>query len=179
MIFTSESGLTDPGRLGEWDAWYRGHLAAMAAVPGISSAQRFRALDAGPPPSLAMYTVASAAVFDSEIYRRTRGMGPFLAVVDEHLHRRNLFAGLDAAPEVPMTGFLLVADRAAPGPVQDWPAPDGLVWLRAVALDRSVPFRGIAVFPDLAAARAAASRLAGPAVLYAPMTERFVPGGAA
>src|SRR5712691_4085111 len=115
MIFTSESGLTDPSRIAEWDTWYRGHLAAMAAVPGVGSAQRFRALDDGFPPSLAMYTVASAAVFDSEIYLRTRGMGPFVSVVDERMHRRNLFEGLDAAPDVPMGGILLVADRAAAG----------------------------------------------------------------
>src|SRR5258708_38381115 len=77
MIFTSESGLTDPSRVAEWDEWYRGHLAAMVAVPGITSAQRFRALDEGPPPSLAMYTVASPAGFESAIYLPTRGMGPF------------------------------------------------------------------------------------------------------
>src|SRR5438132_11324458 len=112
MIFTSEGGLTDPIRIAEWDLWYRGHLAAMAAVPGITSAQRFRALDEGVPPSLAMYTVASPAVFDSAIYLQTRGMGPFVPIVDRRLHRRNLFAGLDAAPEVPEGGILLVADRA-------------------------------------------------------------------
>ena len=167
MIFTSESGLTDPGRRDEWDAWYRGHLAAMVAVPGISSAQRFRALDEGPPPSLAMYSVAAPAVFDSDIYRRTRGMGPFVAVVDERLHRRNLFEGLEVAPDVPMTGFLLVADRDAGGPIQD-----GLVWLRVVGLDRSTTYRGIAVLPDLAVAHAMAERV-GAAALYAPITERF------
>jgi hypothetical protein len=167
MIFTSESGLTDPSRLDDWDEWYRGHLAAMVAVPGISSAHRFRALEAGPPPSLAMYSVASAAVFESEVYLRTRGMGPFVAVVDERMHRRNLFEGLDAAPVVPMTAVLLVADRDAAGPNHD-----GLVWLRAIGLDRSTAYRGIAVFPNLAAARGAGARLGG-AVLYAPMTERF------
>src|SRR6266446_4763858 len=137
MIFTSESGLTDPGRIRQWDEWYLGHLAAMVAVPGISSAQRFRALDAGPPPSLAIYSVASPAVFDSDIYLRTRGMGPFVAVVDERLHRRNLFEGLDIAPPIGPSDFLLVADRAAAGP----PAA-GLVWLRATGLDQSTPYRG-------------------------------------
>jgi hypothetical protein len=168
MIFTSESGLTDPSRIAEWDTWYRGHLAAMAAVPGVSSAQRFRALREGPPPSLAMYSVASPDVFDSKVYLRTRGMGPFLSVVDEGMHRRNLFEGLDAAPDVPAGGILLVADRTEPGP-----ARDGVVWLRVVALDRSVPYRGIALFPDLAAARAAGARLGGAAALYTPMTERL------
>ncbi len=52
MIFTNESGLLDPTRAAEWGEWYRGHLAAMVAVPGITSAQRFRALDDGPRPSL-------------------------------------------------------------------------------------------------------------------------------
>lgn len=167
MIFTSESGLLDASRIAEWDAWYRGHLAAMVTVPGITSAQRFRALDDGPPPSLAMYTVASAAVFDSEIYLRTRGMGPFVSAVDERMHRRNLFEGLDAAPEVPMGGILLVADRDAADP-----AAPGIIWLRAVAIDRSVPYRGIAAFHDLASARQAAARLGG-AACYAPMTERL------
>lgn len=172
MIFTSESGLTDPARLGEWDRWYLGHLAAMAAVPGISSAQRFRALSGGVPPSLAMYTVASPAVFESEAYRRTRGMGPFVSVVDERLHRRNLFAGRDVAPELPMSGILLVADRPDSGP-----QTPGLVWLRAVGLDRSTAWRGVAACRDLAAARELAGQIAG-AALYAPVTERFAPIGA-
>jgi hypothetical protein len=172
MIFTSESGLTDPSRIAEWDAWYRGHLAAMVSVPGINSAQRFRALDAGnggaPPPSLALYTVASSAVLESESYLRTRGMGPFLSVVDERMHWRNLFAGLDAAPNVSMGGVLLVADRAAPKP-----AALGIVWLRAVALDRSVAYRAIANFPDVESARQATARLGGTVALYTPMTETF------
>jgi hypothetical protein len=168
MIFTSESGLLDKGRIAQWDEWYRGHLAAMVAVPGITSAQRFRALDEGPPPSLAMYTVASPAVFDSDIYLRTRGMGPFLPFVDRTLHRRNLFEGLEAAPDVPMSAVLLVADRSEPGP-----AADGFVWLRAIAIDCSVPYRAIVVFPGLSAAREKAARLGRAVALYAPMTERF------
>src|SRR5260370_5872254 len=135
MIFTSEGGLPDPGGIPEWEEWYLGHLAARVAVPGVSSARRFRALDAAPPPSLAMYGVAAPAVFDSDIYLRTRGMGPFVAVVDERLHRRNLFDGLDAAPDMPMTGFLLVVDRDAAGLRQD-----GLVWLHAIGLDRSTTY---------------------------------------
>jgi len=168
MIFTSESGLLDSSRIAQWDAWYRGHLAAMVAVPGITSAQRFRVLDAGPPPSLAMYTVASAAVFESEIYLRARGMGPFVPVVDERMHRRNLFDGLATAPDVAIDAILLIADRTEPDP-----AADGLVWLRAIALDRSVPYRGIVVCPDLAAARETAARLGGAVALYTPITERL------
>ena len=167
MIFTSESGLTDPSRLREWDEWYLGHLVAMAAVPGISSAQRFRALGDGVPPSLAMYTVASPAVFESEAYQRTRGMGPFVLVVDERLHRRNLFDGVDVAPEIGTGDILLVADRA-----EAQPGAAGLVWLRAVGLDKSMAYRGIAVSRDVRTAREMAAQIGG-AALYAPMTERF------
>jgi RimJ/RimL family protein N-acetyltransferase len=167
MIFTSESGLVEPSRHEDWDAWYRGHLAAMAAVPGVLSAQRYRALDPAVPPSLAMYTVASPAVFDDPVYLRTRGMGPWRSLVDDTLHRRNLFDGLDTAPEVAADQILLVADRAAPLPA------DGVTWLAAAGLDRSTPYRGIAVLPGAAPARRLAATLGGRVGLYRPMTERY------
>jgi RimJ/RimL family protein N-acetyltransferase len=164
MIFFSESGLVEPSRKPEWEEWYKGHLAAMASVPGVLSAQRFAALDRGVPPSLAMYTVTSPAVFESETYRRVRGMGPWVGLVDETLHRRNLFDGIEAAPEIPAGGILAVADRAAPE------ALDGFTWLRAAGLDRTTPCRGVAVFPDAASARRATR---GRAALYRPATARY------
>jgi RimJ/RimL family protein N-acetyltransferase len=167
MIFTSESGLVEPSRKAEWDEWYRGHLAAMAAVPGVLSAQRFRALDPGCPPSLAMYTVTSPAVFEGEIYLRTRGMGPWVGVVDETQHRRNLFQGLDAAPEVGEGQILLVAERAAPE------RAEGFEWLRTVGFDRSTPYRGIAVAAGAASARRLAATLNGQVALYRPITARY------
>jgi RimJ/RimL family protein N-acetyltransferase len=160
MIFFSESALIEPSRRPEWDEWYKGHLAAMASVPGVLSAQRFTALDPGVPQSLAMYTVTSPAVFDSEIYLGVRGMGPWVGLVDEAQHRRNLFDGLDVAPEVPQGSVLAVADRAAPD-------RKGLTWLRTAGLDRSTPYRGIAVLPDAASARRA---LRGAVALYRPVT---------
>ena len=173
MIFTSESGLADPASLSAWDEWYLGHLAAMVAVPGISSAQRFRALDDGPPPSLAMYSIASPSVFDSEIYRRTRGMGPFVPLIDRRHYRRNLFAGLDAAPAVAADAILAVLDRAAPDP-----AAVGVSWLETIGLDRSMAYRGIAVLPSLAAARDMARASGGPVALYTPVTARYMPATA-
>jgi RimJ/RimL family protein N-acetyltransferase len=167
MIFTSESALIEPSRKAEWDEWYLGHLAAMASVPGVLSAQRFRALDPGVPQSLAIYTVTSPAVFESDVYRRTRGMGPFVGIVDETQHRRNLFEGRDAAPEVGEGQILLVADRATSERAESFD------WLRAVALDRSTPYRGIAVVADVALARRRAATLGGPVALYRPITGRF------
>ncbi|HEV2185689.1 MAG TPA: hypothetical protein VGR70_00670, partial [Stellaceae bacterium] len=163
MIFFSESALIEPSRRPEWDEWYKGHLAAMASVPGVLSAQRFAALDPGVPPSLAMYTVTSPAMFESEVYLSVRGMGPWLGLVDETQHRRNLFDGLDTAPPVGSGQILAVADRAAPD-------RKNLEWLRSAGLDRSTPYRGIAVFPDAASARRA---LRGAVALYKPMTDVY------
>jgi hypothetical protein len=168
VIFTSQSGLTDAGRSALWDAWYLGHLEAMASVPGIGSAQRFAALDPGPPPSLAMYSIASPAVFESAIYLQTRGMGPWRTLIDPNHYRRNLFDGLDTAPAIAPTDILLVIDRAAPDPTGH-----GIAWLRAVGLDHSTPHRGIAVVADPVAARALATAIGGAVALYRPVTRRY------
>ena len=164
MIFFSESALIEPSRRPEWDEWYKGHLAAMASVPGVLSAQRFAAMGAGVPPSLAMYTVASPAVFQNETYLSVRGMGPWVGLVDETQHRRNLFDGLDTAPDIPEGGVLAAADRDAPEDVA------GITWLAAAGLDRTTPYRGIGVFPDVASARRA---IGNRAALYRPVTARF------
>jgi len=163
MIFFSESGLIEPSRKPEWDEWYRGHLAAMTSVPGVLSAQRFAALGPGVPPSLAMYTVTSPAVFSDETYLRVRGMGPWAGLVDERLHRRDLFAGLDVAPAIPEGGVLAIADRASPEAI------GSLTWLTAAGLDRTTLCRGIGVFADVATARRAT---AGRAMIYRPVTGR-------
>lgn len=168
MIFISQSGITDARRSADWDDWYLGHLAAMAAVPGIGSAQRFAALDDGPPPSLAMYSIAAADMFDSEIYLKTRGMGPWKPLIDTRHYKRNLFDGLERAPAIPAEAILLVADRAEPAP-----ALAALSWLRAVGLDRSTPFRGLAVAADQPVARRLADAIGGPVALYRPVTRRY------
>ncbi len=136
----SESAFIELSRRPEWDEWYKGHLAAMASVPGVLSAQRFAALDKGVPQSLAMYTVTSPAVFESEVYLRVRGMGPWVGLVDETQHRRNLFDGLDTAP----------GNQAGRSPRGCRPGRRPTERLRVVAhrrLDRSTPYRGIAVYP--------------------------------
>jgi hypothetical protein len=91
-----------------------------------------------------MYSVASAAVFEDPYYQKIRGMGAWLPLIDRAYYRRNLFEGLDAAPEVPQDHGLWVADR--PSPVLVLKDID-FTWLKSVALDRSTPYRGIAVVP--------------------------------
>ena len=165
MIFMSQSGLTDMIREKEWDAWYVEHLRIMLTVPGISSAQRFKTETPGHSPSLAMYTIASAEVFQDPYYQSVRGMGDWLPLVQKQYYRRNLFEGLDTAPGVAEDCLLLVADRDRP---DDVPGVK-LAWLRAVGLDCSTPYRGIAVVARAGAETLAASGRFG---IYRPATRR-------
>ena len=166
MIFMSQSGIIDPARAVDWDAWYVEHLRIMLTVPGISSAQRFKTDSPGYSPSLAMYSIASADVFRDPYYQSVRGMGEWLPLTETKHYRRNLFEGLDAAPEVPDDCVLLVADRAAP-------ESDviGVVfsWLRTVGLDHSTPYRGIAVVKRTVADRLGTTNAVG---VYRPVTAR-------
>lgn len=166
MIFMSQSGITDESRAKEWDAWYVEHLRTMLTVPGITSAQRFKTGSPGYSPSLAMYTIASAEVFRDPYYLSVRGMGEWLPLVPKQHYHRNLFEGLDAAPDVGEDSVLVVADRDRPGP-----GPQGvtLTWLKAVGIDRSTPYRGIAIVKRAAADMLAADGSIG---LYRPVTPR-------
>lgn len=145
MIFMSQSGLSDAAREGDWDRWYLDHLGIMATVPGISSAQRFKTSSPGHSPSLAMYSVSSASVFQDPYYLSVRGMGEWLALIDKQYYRRNLFDGAQRAPEVPEDRVLLVADRGQP---EDALAGIAWTWLECAGIDRSTPYRGIAVVED-------------------------------
>ena len=77
MIYTVESNFSDPGREVEWNAWYETYLTQLVSLPGLTTAQRFRALTPGTPAwaYLAIYSVASLAVFASEAYRGIGGGG--------------------------------------------------------------------------------------------------------
>src|SRR5688572_15630056 len=137
MIFISQSGLTDTARAAEWDRWYVEHLRLMATVPGISSAQRLRTATMGFPPSLAIYSVESAAVFDDPYYLSVRGMGEWMPLIDRRYYKRNLFAGLDEAPMIAADSHLLVADRDRPA---DIVAGIRFTWLESVGIDRSTAY---------------------------------------
>jgi len=141
MIFTSQSGLIDPSRNSQWDVWYLEHLRVMVSVNGIESAQRFKTTTANHSPSLAMYSMESPAVFEDPYYLSIRGLGEFRELVDTRYYRRSLFSGLDLAPAVEAGQILLVWDVPAPREI----AAVAFTWLEAVALDRSTPYRGIAV----------------------------------
>ena len=166
MIFMSQSGLTDPRRESDWDVWYLEHLRVMVSVEGVESAQRFKTSSPGYPPSTAMYSMQSAAVFQDPYYLSIRGLGEFLPLIDRSYYHRNLFAGLDLAPAVAPDQVMLIWDATEPG---EAPGID-FVWLEAVAADKSTPYRGIAVMP---APRAAALPSRSDIACYVPVTRIF------
>ncbi len=142
MIFNSQSGITDSSRAADWAKWYLEHLRIMATVPGVSSAQRFLTDTPGASPSLAIYSMTSGDIFKDPYYLSVRGMGEWLALIDRRYYKRNLFSGLDYAPQVADNQCMLVADRDRPegalGGVD-------FTWLKCEAIDHSTPYRGLAV----------------------------------
>ena len=112
MIFNSQSGITDATRQADWSRWYEQHLHIMSTVPGVFSAQRFVTTNPHHSPSLAMYGVRDAQVFQGAYYQSVRGMGDWLPLIDKRWYKRNLFDGLDVAPYVRDDQVLLVTQAA-------------------------------------------------------------------
>lgn len=166
MLFMSQSGLTDAKRQAEWDQWYLAHVRVMLTVDGIDSAQRFTLIQGDKALSLALYTITTPEVFQDPSYLRIRGMGEWLPLIDRRHYRRNLFAGLDTAPDVAEADVLLVADREQPEPAL---AGIAWTWLEAVALDRLPRCRGVAVVAHPDALRAHGAGVAS----YRPVTGRL------
>lgn len=162
----SQSGITDPARERDWDAWYYEHLRIMATVPGVFSAQRFKTESPGYSPSLAMYGVASADVFKGEYYLSVRGMGAWLPLIDRRWYMRNLFDGMMAAPTVSDEQLLIVADRDEP---EQGMTALPFTWLKVAGIDRSTPYRGIAVV-NKASFCSAQENVA----IYLPASRRYV-----
>jgi hypothetical protein len=82
-MYTVELTFSDPAREDEWNAWYETYLAQLVLLPGLSTAQRFRAVTPGAQPweYLALYSIASLDVFENEAYRH---MGGYPALVVHH-----------------------------------------------------------------------------------------------
>jgi len=146
MIYMVECALTTQQSDATWDRWYHSmkppHILP-TAVPGISTTQRFKGTSVKPPAYFAMYSVTSADVMTSDAYRNAGG-GRLQTENWKHIitfWNRDLFDGANA-PDVPTDSMLLVLDRAAP---EGSPLGIPFQWLRCVALDRSTPYRGLAV----------------------------------
>lgn len=148
MIFMSQIRMSRTEWLHQFGLWYQYHLSMMRSVPGVTSAQRFETASSGQPPSLAMYGFASPDVFEDPYYQEVRGMREWLPYNDTTQYKRNLFSGLDTAPDVRRHQRLLVADRSKPDS-----ALANFTWLTTVGADFSTPVRGISVVSETEARR--------------------------
>ncbi len=167
MIYIVEHTIGMPEIEPEWNKWYAGYLPVLLAVPGINSAQRFRIAGSAPSRYMAMYTIASADVFESAAYKAGGGGGSASARFRPGYQSwtRNLFEGAGEAPAVGMDQVLVTADRAA---------PDGepYTWLATVGLHKTTPFRGLAVLSAAEAARVASAQ-PGRVNVYTPLTAQL------
>lgn len=99
----------------EWNAWYADNLKVLMSVPGFRTGQRFKAVEGVPPRYMAMYTVDSADVFETQIYKDSGGGGTasqrFRPAYQVWI--RNLFEGVAVAPGVQEGECLLMLDADA------------------------------------------------------------------
>ena len=145
MLYMVELDFQLRSRQEEWDKWYENHLNKLLSMPGFVSTQRFRCLCPHPSPYLAMHCVPGPQFFESDAYRQKGGRdatGEWQSLMTNW--HRNLFKGLDAAPDVRDGEVLLVTEIDAGSPaLKRWK----FAWLDNVGLDQTIGRRGIAVAP--------------------------------
>src|SRR5688572_13613675 len=141
MIYMVDHVFGDPALEPAWHEWYAGYLKKLLSVPGIHTAQRFKAIGCTPSRYLAMYSIESADVYTSEAYKGIGGGGSQSARFHPayRLWTRNLFDGAVRAPAVLEGQTVLVLDA---------PQPHGrgnLLWLHAVGLHMTTKFRALMI----------------------------------
>ncbi len=170
MIYMVEMDFPHPERLDEWHAWYLAHIRVLLTVPGFRASQRFAAMVPAAAPYLALHEVASAALFDSPVYRSRGGPGSVGEWRQLQTNwQRNLLEGVDESPEVPAGAYLLLLREARDLAL---PEPAAFAWLRGVGLDRTIGELGVAVVADPAPFLPLAGR--DPRIcLYRPISEKI------
>ncbi|MGE3539227.1 MAG: sugar ABC transporter [Candidatus Tectimicrobiota bacterium] len=183
MIYTVELNFSDPTRVVEWNAWYETYLAQLVSLPGLSTAQRFRALTPGTQSweYLALYSVASLDVFASEAYRSLGGGGlasrQFSAAIRR---RRNVYTGITRLPEVTAQGcVVLTADTRHEGELADClfvslEAATGRRQAGATELDGEPSRRALAIMAAATAERMALRGSEEGLAVYLPISRRYV-----
>lgn len=131
----------DPATEPAWHEWYAGYLKKLLSVPGIHTAQRFKAIGCTPSRYLAMYSIESEDVYTSAAYKGIGGGGSQSARFHSayRLWTRNLFDGAVRAPAVREGQRVMVLDA---------PHPHGrgnLLWLRATGLHMTTKYRAFIV----------------------------------
>lgn len=185
MMYTVELNFADPSRADEWNAWYETYLRKLITLPGLSTAQRFRAVEKSAQKweYLALYSIASLDVYQTDAYRAIGGGGQAsLHYKGLITRRRNVYAGVDRMPEVAGDGRVVLCEDAPYGvdlpnllfvPLQ---AASGRQKAGLTELDGTPERRAIAVTDAAAVARLGLVGRKGLAV-YAPIMTRYVAAG--
>ncbi|MDH6678981.1 hypothetical protein M2284_003194 [Rhodococcus sp. LBL1] len=110
MIYTVECSFAEPTREDEWNEFYSDRkLPALISVTGFHTSQRFKAISTGCPVYLALHTIDGPELLDGDEYRE-KGGGNFARwqpdITDWH---RNLYDGLDRAPDVAAGEYLVLS----------------------------------------------------------------------
>lgn len=169
MIYVVEIDFSDAGHEAEWNAWYMTHLPKMVQVPGILTAQRFKAANRTSHAYLALYTAEASEVFLSDAYRDNGGAGVASLRWKAFItRRRTLYAGVERMPEVSPDGRVLLTGAAPTFDASNVLFGD----LHRIALDEAMPERRIAVSraADVDIGLAEASGIG----VFAPISERHV-----
>jgi hypothetical protein len=147
MIYMVDIVYADPKTESKWNEYYGEHLRKLLSVPGFLSAQRFKAIGEEPSRFLAVYTVESAAVYDSARYKMIGGIGgggsqDFRA--NYQSRTRNLFDGMIIAPKINEDQTIFVRDYDEVDlALTKWIGP--IYWLRAAGLQMTTNYRAFAV----------------------------------
>ena len=175
MIYITENAFADPSRLQEWHAHYRRNIANLQTVPGFLASQRFVSLVDTVSNYCAVHDIASADMFESEIYKIRGGRqsnGDWQPLMT-HWHR-NLYDWTGETPEVAEGSHLLLVDEKREIAEREIALPRNtdIRWLTLVGLDRTRPHRGLAVIGDPKEAIALAKT--DPRVkIFKPITEKI------
>lgn len=148
MIYMVDHVYTDTATEPAWHEWYAGYLRKLISVPGIHSAQRFKAVGRTPSRYLAMYSIESEEVYTSEGYKNIGGGGSQSARFHHayQLWTRNLFNGASRAPLVRDGQRVLAFDREQRGAREALGALESrALWLNAVGLHMTTKYRAIVV----------------------------------
>ena len=168
MIYMVDHIYADPATEPAWHEWYAGYLHKLVSVPGIHSAQRFKAIGVTPSRYLAMYSIDSADVYESAGYKNIGGGGSQSKRFQPayQLWTRNLFEGATRAPAVAEGQRLLVWDR--PDAHGDGGSlATRATWVEAVGLHMTTKYRAFVV---LDAGEVALASSVPDGRLYAPFT---------
>jgi hypothetical protein len=177
-----ELNFSDPTREDAWNAWYETYLAQLVLLPGLSTAQRFRGVAPGAPgwEYLALSSVASLDVFESEAYHRMGGGGKASVQFTSAIRRRrNVYAGIERLPEVTDSArVVLCEDTRHEFDLADClflplESAAGRRQAGATELDGEPSRRAIAVIAAAIVDRYNLMATEGLAI-YAPITKRYV-----